>query len=133
MAPRHILAIDQGTTNTKVLVVDEGGAVVATASRPVPIVFPQPGWVEQDAREIWRSVADAIEACLAAVPSLRIDAVGITNQRESVVVWERSTGQPVGPCITWQCRRTAPFCAALRERGLVARLRRDTGRYRQGT
>ena len=127
MARRHILAIDQGTTNTKVLVVDEGGAVVASASRPVPTAFPRPGWVEQDAREIWRSVADAIEACLAAAPSPHIDAVGVTNQRESVVVWERRTGQPVGPCITWQCRRTAPFCATLRERGLEARLRRDTG------
>ena len=111
MARRHILAIDQGTTNTKVLVVDEGGAVVASASRPVPTAFPRPGWVEQDAREIWRSVEDAIEACLAAAPSPHVDAVGVTNQRESVVVWERRTGQPVGPCITWQCRRTAPFCA----------------------
>ena len=127
MAPRHILAIDQGTTNTKVLVINEDGAVVASAARPVPIAFPQPGWVEQDAHAIWRSVTEAIDACLSDARLPPIDAVGVTNQRESVLVWERRSGEPVGPSITWQCRRTAPFCETLRHRDLEARIRADTG------
>lgn len=124
---RHLLAIDQGTTNTKVVIVDEHGRLVARASRPVPIEFPQPGWVEQDADALWQSVTGAIADCLAAASSPVIDAIGLTNQRESVVVWERRSGTPVGPCISWQCRRTAPLCAELRDRGLEPRIRTTTG------
>jgi glycerol kinase len=122
-----ILAIDQGTTNTKVVAIDEDGAVVAHTSRPVPIEFPQPGWVEQDAMTLWRSVVDAIGDCVASIGSAEIAAIGLTNQRESIAVWERRTGMPIGPCITWQCRRTTPLCADLRERGLESRIRSTTG------
>ena len=127
MSGRRILAIDQGTTNTKVLLVDESGAIVASAARPVQIQFPRPGWVEQDALALWRSVADASAECLARAGNAPPAAIGISNQRESVVAWDRATGQPVGPCVVWQCRRTAPFCASLREAGHGELLQRRTG------
>ena len=124
---RHVLAIDQGTTNTKVLLFDERATVVAQASRPVPIEFPHPGWVEQDAGVIWRSVEDALAECLASSAGLAISAVAVTNQRESVLLWDRTTGAPVGPVIVWQCRRTTDFCEALRSRGLQSWLESATG------
>jgi len=122
-----ILAIDQGTTNTKVLLVDRCGAVRAKASRPLDIAFPQPGWVEQDARALWASVTEATDECIAQAGSADIVAVGISNQRESIVVWDRRTGAPAGPCIVWQCRRTAAFCEELRQRGLELSLRERSG------
>ncbi len=122
-----ILAIDQGTTNTKAILLGPSGEAVARAARPLSIAFPQPGWVEQDAEALWASVAEAIEGCLAQVPEARIAAIGISNQRESVVVWDRRTGRPAGPCVVWQCRRTAVYCEELRARGLEAWLRERTG------
>jgi glycerol kinase len=122
----HILAIDQGTTNTKVLVFDDEARVVARASQPVPIAFPQPGWVEQDPSAIWRSVEDAIAACLSAA-AVKPAVVAVTNQRESVLVWERASGRPLGPCITWQCRRTSAFCDELKDRGLQGAIEQKTG------
>jgi glycerol kinase len=124
---RHILAIDQGTTNTKVFLFDERAAVVAQASRPVPIAFPRAGWVEQDADVIWCSVRDAIGECLSGAPGSAVAAVALTNQRESVVLWDRASGRPAGPVISWQCRRTTAFCETLRERGLQARIESTTG------
>jgi glycerol kinase len=122
-----ILAIDQGTTNTKALLVDSAGRTLAAASRPVAIRFPQPGWVEQDAREIWRSVTEAVDECLARAGGAKPAAIGISNQRESVVAWDRRTGEPLGPCITWQCRRTSEFCANLRAQGVEQLLTGRTG------
>jgi glycerol kinase len=122
-----ILAIDQGTTNTKVLLVGPQGRVIAQASRPLTQHYPQPAWVEQDAVAIWQSVREAIDECLAAVADPQLAAIAITNQRESAMLWERATGQPLGPVIVWQCRRTADFCAELRARGLAAWLAERTG------
>ncbi len=122
-----ILAIDQGTTNTKVLLVDRAGTVRARASRPVPIAFPQPGWVEQDALAIWTSVTEAADDCLAQAAGCDVDAVGVTNQRESIVAWDRENGRPAGPCIVWQCRRTAAFCDDLRRNGLEPAIRERSG------
>jgi glycerol kinase len=122
-----ILAIDQGTTNTKALLVDRIGAVVARTSRPLSISFPKPGWVEQDARAIWQSVRDCVAECAGSVPEADIAALGISNQRETVVAWDRRTGEPVGPCIVWQCRRTAPICDELRARGLEGLIRERSG------
>jgi glycerol kinase len=129
MSQPHILAIDQGTTNTKVLLFDEASAVAARASRPVTITFPEAGWVEQDPAQLWRSVEDGIEECLVASRASRVrpDVVAVTNQRESVLVWERATGRPLGPCIVWQCRRTSPFCDELRRRGLQETIESKTG------
>lgn len=127
MSARYVLAIDQGTTNTKVLLLDEASAVVAQAEQPVSIEFPKPGWVEQDALALWKTVEQAIDACLARAGSVRIDAIGISNQRESVLVWERASGTPLGPVIVWQCRRTAAFCDTLRREGRAALLESRTG------
>ena len=122
-----ILAIDQGTTNTKVLLVDRSGAIRAKASRPLAIAFPQPGWVEQDARALWTSVTEAADECLAQAGDAGIAAVGISNQRESVVIWDRRTGLPAGPCVVWQCRRTVPFCEELRRSGLESDICQRSG------
>src|SRR5689334_17399725 len=100
----NILAIDQGTTNTKVLLVDRNGQIIARGSRPLEQTYPHPAWVEQDATAIWQSVQEAINECLSSIDEPRLAAIAITNQRESVVAWDRSTGQPVGPVIVWQCR-----------------------------
>jgi glycerol kinase len=127
VSARYVLAIDQGTTNTKVLLLDQAGAIAASASRPLAIQFPQPAWVEQNACELWNSVVGAIGECLERAGAVDLAAIGISNQRESVVVWDRRTGQPAGPCVIWQCRRTAPFCADLRARGAADLLRSRTG------
>jgi glycerol kinase len=122
-----ILAIDQGTTNTKALLVNREGAVLSSASQPVDISYPQPAWVEQDPEAIWQSVCQAVDQCLSASPALTPMAVGVSNQRETVLVWERANGRPLGPCVVWQCRRTAPFCEELRRRGAGELILRKTG------
>ena len=127
MSERVILAIDQGTTNTKALLVDEAGRIVARASRPLTPVYPQPAWVEQDAAEIWRSVRESVDEVLAARPDTELVAIGISNQRESVVGWERETGRPIGPVVVWQCRRTAPQCDVLKAQGREAFVHERTG------
>jgi glycerol kinase len=127
MSDDLILAIDQGTTNTKAIVVNTEGGVEATASVRVPLSFPLPGWVETDPDALWQTVEAAIAQCLSTVDRRSIVAVGLTNQRESVLVWDRRTGRPLGPCISWQCRRTAPFCDQLRDQGREDWLRARTG------
>lgn len=122
-----ILAIDQGTTNTKVVLVDSAGAVVAQASCPVGVQYPQPGFVEQNPRVIWCSVVQAIEDCLVRAPSHELTALAITNQRETIVLWDRATGEPLGPAVVWQCHRSAPFCQDLSARGLEPMIRDRTG------
>ena len=123
----NILAIDQGTTNTKVLLVDAQGIVIAQAARPLAQHYPHPAWVEQDAGAIWQSVREAIDECLAVVSEPKLAAIALTNQRESVTLWERASGRPLGPVIVWQCRRTAGFCAELRARGVAPWLAARTG------
>ncbi len=109
-----VLALDQGTTNTKALLVDcASGAVVADASRAVGIAFPGPGRVEQDAAQLRDATLEAAVACLAAVPGALVAAVSISSQRESVVCWDRRTGEPLGPVLGWQDARTAAWCARL--------------------
>jgi len=127
MTPDLILAIDQGTTNTKALLVDVGGRVVASASMRVPVTFPQPGWVESDGAALWQTVEGAIAACLAGVDSARIAAVAVANQRESVLAWERATGRPLGPVVSWQCRRGTDVCETIRAGGDEALVRARTG------
>ena len=127
MAKDFLLAIDQGTSNTKAIVVDRAGKIVARASVPMEIAFPQPGWVEQDALAIWQAVGTVIEGCLNQIPPTAVAAIGISNQRETILAWDRSNGQPLGPAVIWQCRRTADFCQQLREQGLEPFLRERTG------
>lgn len=126
MRAQFILAIDQGTTNTKVLLIDRAGAIAARASRPLENHFPQPAWVEQDARVLWRSVVDAARECLDKTAG-EVAGIGVGNQRESVIVWDRATGEPAGPCVVWQCRRTAQYCAELQQQGLGPLIERTTG------
>ncbi|HEY5953588.1 MAG TPA: glycerol kinase GlpK [Terrimicrobiaceae bacterium] len=127
MPKDFILAVDQGTSNTKAIVIDRDARIVARASVPMEIAFPQPGWVEQDPLAIWKAVETVIEGCLSQVSSDRLAAIGISNQRETILAWERSSGRPLGPAVIWQCRRTADFCQHLREQGLEPFLRERTG------
>lgn len=126
--PAHyILSLDEGTTNTKASLVDQSGAIVRDASRPLSIAYPQPAWVEQDAAEIWRNSLAVAAQAIEGIDPGHIAALAITNQRESVLAWERATGKPLGPCITWQCKRSAAFCGELRQRGLSESIYQKTG------
>jgi glycerol kinase len=127
MPKDFILAIDQGTSNTKAIVIDREARIVARASVPMEIAFPQPGWVEQDPLAIWNAVETVIEGCLNQISPAKIAAIGISNQRETILAWDRSSGRPLGPAVIWQCRRTADFCQHLREQGLESFLRERTG------
>jgi glycerol kinase len=126
---KAILALDQGTTSSRAIVFGAAGAVLAVAQKEFTQVFPRPGWVEHDAGEIWATqVAVAGEAIARAGMQARdIAAIGITNQRETTVVWERATGRPVCNAIVWQDRRTATACDALKARGLEPRVTEKTG------
>jgi glycerol kinase len=124
MSGSLVLAIDQGTSSTKCLLVDAAGAVVARGAAPLGERHPRPGWVEQDGVEIWGSVKAATAACLEGRDPRAVAAVGISNQRESLIVWDRRTGEPVSPVISWQDQRTGGVCDALRS-GHAERLVRE--------
>ena len=117
MARRAIMAIDEGTTNSKAIMVAGSGEIISSGSAPVPTEHPKAGWVQQDANEIWTATQSAIANCLRTADDVDIAALGISNQRESVLAWDRDTGEPLGPVITWQCRRTADACEKLIEAG----------------
>ena len=125
----HLLALDQGTSSSRSIVFDAQGRIVAMAQREFRQIYPQPGWVEHDPREIWATqLATAQEALAKAKLSANdIASIGITNQRETTLVWNRRTGEPVYNAIVWQDRRAEPTCAALRARGLEETFRRKTG------
>lgn len=127
MARRAVLAIDEGTTNSKVALVSENGKIIASGSAPVPTKHPRPGWVQQDANDIWAATRQAIAACLRTAPDVDVAALGISNQRESILIWDRKTGKPLGPVVTWQCRRTAAACDALKRAGHEADVIARTG------
>ncbi len=117
MMRQAVLAIDEGTTNSKAILVSEDGGILAGGSAAVSTAHPRSGWVQQDANEIWAATLKAVSQCLAAAPDTDIVALGISNQRESILIWDRDTGEPLGPVITWQCRRTAETCNGLRQAG----------------
>jgi glycerol kinase len=125
----YILALDQGTTSSRAIVFDHDGGIVALAQKEVPQIFPTPGWVEHDPQEIWTSqIAVAVEALgRAQVRPRDIAAIGITNQRETTLVWDRDTGEPVHNAIVWQDRRTAEFCDRLKADGHEDLVRSRTG------
>jgi len=125
----HILALDQGTTSSRAILFDHAGAIVAVAQKEFPQHFPKPGWVEHNPRDIWATQAGVAAEVLqkAGLAAGDIAAIGITNQRETTVVWDRETGEPVGNAIVWQDRRTAAVCDALRKRRLDRVIRRKTG------
>ncbi|MCY4756279.1 glycerol kinase GlpK [Pelomonas aquatica] len=121
-----LLALDQGTSSSRALVFDRSGRLLAVAQRELTQHFPQPGWVEHDAEQIW---ADQIACAREAVAKagIKVAAIGITNQRETVVLWDRKTGQPLHKALVWQDRRTAAFCESLKQQGLEPRVRELTG------
>ncbi|MBI3095407.1 MAG: glycerol kinase GlpK [Rhodocyclales bacterium] len=127
--PRFLLALDQGTSSSRSIVFDTRGRIVAVAQREFRQIFPQPGWVEHDPQEIWAGqLATAREALAkAGIGAVEVAAIGITNQRETTLVWNRRSGETLGNAIVWQDRRTEPACAALRERGCGAMVRDKTG------
>jgi glycerol kinase len=124
---RHVIAIDQGTTGTTVLVLDETLAVRGRGYKEFPQIYPQPGWVEHAPDEIWGSVVFALDQAMRGIAPQSIAAIGITNQRETAVVWDRATGKPPHHAIVWQDRRTAELCAELKRAGKEDRVRQLTG------
>jgi len=126
---RYLLALDQGTSSSRSIVFDLHGRVVTSAQQEFRQIFPKPGWVEHDPKEIWQSQLATARAALAQANLVAGDiaALGITNQRETTIVWNRATGEPIGNAIVWQDRRTAAACAALKARGLESLFRERTG------
>src|SRR6476620_8864651 len=126
---RCILALDQGTTSSRAIVFDSAGTIRGSAQQEFRQIFPQPGWVEHDATEIWATQSGVMHGALAkaGVTARDVAAIGITNQRETTVVWERATGRPVCNAIVWQDRRTAEACDALKARGLEPQISAKTG------
>lgn len=126
---RYVLALDQGTTSSRALVFDRAGAVVSTGRRKFGQAYRRPGWVEHDAEEIWKAQRDAAREALQALPAgpQEIAAVGITNQRETTVIWERRGGAPIHPAIVWQSRQTVEITEQWKARGLEAEVQRRTG------
>jgi len=125
----HVIAIDQGTTGSTVLIIDEQLRVVGRANAEFPQHFPKPGWVEHNPADIWRSVCAALESAIgqAKMDAKSVAAIGITNQRETCLLWDRKTLEPVRNAIVWQDRRTAPACARLKQQGLEDEVREQTG------
>ena len=126
---RYVLALDQGTSGSTALVIDAEGAVRGRGAAELPQHYPQPGWVEHDPEDIWRTVGEAASKALAdaGIVGRDVAAVGITNQRETTILWERATGVPIHRAIVWQCRRTADACDRLRASGAEEMVRARTG------
>jgi glycerol kinase len=127
--PHHLLALDQGTSSSRAIVFHRDGRIVAMVQREFRQIFPQPGWVEHDAEEIWSTQLAVAQEALAkaGLRAADIGAIGITNQRETTAVWNRKTGRPIANAIVWQDRRTAAFCEQLRAQGLGEAVQRSTG------
>lgn len=126
---KAILALDQGTTSSRAILFDRAGRILGLARRPIKQIYPRPGWVEQNPLAIWKSQLTAARVVLSesGVAPDAVAAIGITNQRETVLLWERATGQPLGNAIGWQCRRTAAVCEKLAASGDSKKIRAKTG------
>ncbi len=129
MSSKYILALDQGTTSSRAMLFDVQGNIVSSAQKEFTQIFPQPGWVEHDPEEIWSTqfgtLAEAVAK--AGIQMKHIAGIGITNQRETTIVWEKNTGKPIYNAIVWQDRRTAPYCDQLKSQGLADEIRSRTG------
>ena len=126
---KYVMALDAGTTSNRCILFNEKGETISLAQKEFTQYFPQPGWVEHDASEIWSTQLGVAVEAMSKVDADAEDiaAIGITNQRETVVVWDKETGEPICPAIVWQCRRTAEYCDSLKERGLTEMIRKKTG------
>ena len=129
MTKNFLLALDQGTSSSRSIVFDRGGRIVAMAQREFRQIYPQPGWVEHDPEEIWSSQLSVAQQVLAKVNLTPADvaAIGITNQRETTILWDRKTGHPIHNAIVWQDRRTAGFCDQLKREGHLESVQQKTG------
>ena len=127
MTPDLLLVIDAGTTSTRALLFDRTGHCHDVAQAEFPQYYPEPGWVEHDATEIWETTLACLRAVTARIGPSRIAAIGVTNQRETVVAWDRVTGEPLARAIVWQDRRTAPMCERLRSEGAEPLVQARTG------
>ena len=127
--PEFIMALDAGTTSNRCILFDRDGRICSMAQREFTQYFPKAGWVEHDPREIWSTMLGTVVEAMSKVDARGDDiaAIGITNQRETTVVWDRQTGEPICPAIVWQCRRTAEYCDELKARGLTEKIRQKTG------
>ena len=126
---KYVMALDAGTTSNRCILFDEKGRICSKAQKEFPQYFPKPGWVEQDANEIWSTQLGVAVEAMSKIGATAGDiaAIGITNQRETAVVWDRETGEPVCRAIVWQCRRTSDYCDFLKEKGLTEVFREKTG------
>jgi glycerol kinase len=126
---KYILALDQGTTGSRAIIFNHSGTIVNTVSKEFKQIYPRPGWVEHDPTEIWSSQIEVAKTALAKADLKAVDiaAIGITNQRETTIVWDKITGKPVYNAIVWQCRRTAPICDRLKKKGLAEIIQKKTG------
>lgn len=124
-----VMALDQGTSSSRTVLFDEKGNVISAAGQDFPSIYPHSGWVEQDPEQIWGSQKKTIEEALqqARLTMKDITAIGITNQRETIIAWNRETGEAVGNAIVWQCRRSADFCRQLVDEGFETIIRQKTG------
>ncbi|SHK30284.1 glycerol kinase [Anaerobranca californiensis DSM 14826] len=129
MEKKYILALDQGTTSSRAIIFDHDGNIVSTSQKEFTQIYPKPGWVEHDPMEIWGTQSGVAREVLerAGISPFEIAAIGITNQRETTVVWDKNTGKPIYNAIVWQCRRTANICDELKARGLEEYIRENTG------
>ncbi len=127
MKPTYILAIDQGTTSSRAILFDKNGTIVKIAQKEFTQYFPKSGWVNHEGNEIWESVKQVVLEILKSYPKETIAAIGITNQRETTLLWERATGKPVAPAIVWQSRQTVPICQKLKDEGYENLYREATG------
>ncbi len=126
---KYIMALDAGTTSNRCILFNQAGELCSVEQKEFTQYFPQPGWVEHDAQEIWSTQLEVAQKAMANVGAAASDiaAIGITNQRETTIVWDKQTGEPVCPAIVWQCRRTSAYCDALKEKGLTDSFRQKTG------
>ena len=126
---KYILSLDAGTTSNRAILFDHDANMCAIAQKEFTQIYPKPGWVEHDANEIWNSMFGVIQEVMSisGASFSDIEAIGITNQRETTVVWDKRTGEPVSNAIVWQCRRTAEYCDKLKAQGLAEPIREKTG------
>ena len=126
---KYIIALDQGTTSSCAIIFDKNLNTIGKAQKEFTQIFPQPGWVEHNAMEIWASQRSVLTEVIAqsGISLKDVAAIGITNQRETVIVWDKNTGEPVYNAIVWQCRRTAEICEELKSRGLEDYVKKNTG------
>ena len=129
---KYVMALDSGTTSNRCILFDESGRIRSVAQKEFIQHFPKPGWVEHDAGEIWSTQLSVAREAMNQIEATAEDiaAIGITNQRETTIVWDKNTGQPVYHAIVWQCRRTSEYCDSLKAKGLEEKFRQKIGRER---